>query len=69
MLMHPFVDEGSWVIGDTEADIFAGQLLNMKTCAVLSGIRSAERLRSLSPDAIISTIADVATVLFPLSPL
>jgi phosphoglycolate phosphatase-like HAD superfamily hydrolase len=37
------------VVGDTEADVLAGQALGLPTCAVAFGIRSEEYLGSLRP--------------------
>jgi phosphoglycolate phosphatase len=47
-----------WMIGDTEADIGAGQLVGLKTAAVQTGIRSAELLQQASPDHLINDIRE-----------
>ncbi|MGG6240274.1 HAD family hydrolase [Nodosilinea sp. AN01ver1] len=39
----------SWMIGDTEADIMAGQTLGIDTVAVTCGIRSSSYLQSFRP--------------------
>jgi phosphoglycolate phosphatase len=39
----------SWMIGDTEADIMAGQTLGIDTVAVACGIRSSSYLQSFRP--------------------
>lgn len=41
--------QGAWMIGDTEADIMAGQALAMDTVAVTCGIRSQSYLQSFRP--------------------
>jgi phosphoglycolate phosphatase len=47
---------GSWIIGDTEADIGAGQLLGMTTVAVRCGIRDDEQLARMDPNYLIDDI-------------
>jgi len=49
-------DQNSMIVGDTEADIIAGKNLGIKTCAVLSGIRTKELLEKVSPDVLIEDI-------------
>ncbi len=50
------------IAGDTEADIRAGKVLGIRTCAVLTGIRS-ERLLSLeAPDHIMESITKLTGV-------
>ena len=51
------------MIGDTEADIRAGQELGLVTCATLSGIRSASELAKAHPDHMITSIADIPALL------
>ena len=41
------------MIGDTEADIMAGQTLGVETIAVTCGIRSGNYLQSFRPTALI----------------
>jgi len=41
------------IVGDTETDIRAGQILGLHTVAVTFGIRTAEYMASLSPDVLI----------------
>jgi phosphoglycolate phosphatase len=43
----------TWMIGDTEADIMAGQTLGLETVAVTCGIRSDSYLQSFRPTHII----------------
>ncbi len=62
-LIKAVVDPSSWIIGDTEADIKGGQLLNITTCAVLSGIRTSQFLRSLQPDYMIKTISELVELI------
>ncbi len=45
--------ERQWIVGDTEADIIAGKRFNVKTIAVLSGIRDRARLAVHQPDMIL----------------
>jgi len=45
-----------WMVGDTGKDIQVGKLLNIKTCAVLSGFLSKESLRRYCPDLIIDSV-------------
>jgi phosphoglycolate phosphatase len=47
---------GSWIIGDTEADIGAGQLLGLTTVAVRCGIRDDEHLARMNPTYLIDDI-------------
>jgi phosphoglycolate phosphatase-like HAD superfamily hydrolase len=51
------------IIGDTEADIIAGQTLGIVTVALTSGIRDAEFLTELKPDHIVAGIGDVVPLL------
>ena len=50
---------GHWVIGDTEADIRAGQVLGMTTVAVCCGIRNDEQLTRLNPTYLINDIREL----------
>jgi len=47
-----------WLVGDTGRDIQVGKLLNMKTCAVLSGFLSRESLQSYDPDLILDSVVN-----------
>ncbi len=40
---------GSWMIGDTEADVLAAKTMNLPSAALSCGVRSADYLRSLEP--------------------
>jgi phosphoglycolate phosphatase len=44
------------IVGDTEIDIRTGKALGLKTVALLSGIRSHERLAEEHPDCIVEDI-------------
>jgi phosphoglycolate phosphatase len=43
---------GAWIVGDTEADILAGQAMQIPTIGVTCGIRSYEQLSQLQPTRI-----------------
>lgn len=45
-----------WMIGDTEADILAGQALEIPTIGLTCGIRSAKYLQQFQPDRIKSDL-------------
>lgn len=47
-----------WIIGDTGHDINAGFHLGVKTCAVLSGFMSKERLMAYKPDIILNDVSN-----------
>lgn len=47
-----------WMFGDTGNDIQVGKLLNMNTCAVLSGFLSRESMEDYNPDLIINFVSD-----------
>jgi phosphoglycolate phosphatase len=44
--------EHSWMIGDTEADVLAGQAMGISTIALTCGIRSLQKLTQLQPTLI-----------------
>lgn len=48
--------DSAWMIGDTEADIIAGQALGIPTIAVTCGIRSTTQLHALQPTRILSDL-------------
>lgn len=52
-----FKIEGSVIVGDSEADILAGKRLDIKSIAVLSGIRNREVLVKYNPDYIIHSVS------------
>ncbi|MEL6779911.1 MAG: HAD family hydrolase [Cyanobacteria bacterium J06597_16] len=41
--------QDSWMVGDTEADVLAGQAMGLSTAALSCGVRSSEYLKKLSP--------------------
>ena len=47
-----------WMVGDTGKDIQVGKLLNMKTCAVLSGFLSRESLEGYNSDFILDSVVN-----------
>jgi phosphoglycolate phosphatase-like HAD superfamily hydrolase len=49
--------EGTWMVGDTEADILAAQRVGIPAIAVLSGIRDQEQLERYQPDYIVENLA------------
>ena len=57
---HGLDADGSWMIGDTEADVGAGKIVGLQTVAVLTGIRDAEHLRRAKPDYLLDDIRGLA---------
>ena len=55
--------EDHWIIGDTEADIGAGKLLQLRTAAVLSGIRNVTKLKEQNPDFLLPDIRGLRSVI------
>lgn len=53
----------TWMVGDTEADIVAAQTYGIQAIAVLSGIRSKERLQLRSPFAIVKNLDAAVTLI------
>jgi phosphoglycolate phosphatase len=49
-----------WLVGDTGKDIQVGKLLNIKTCAVLSGFLNRESLQTYEPDLIIDSVGKMS---------
>lgn len=58
-----FEPQDCFIVGDTETDILAGKFLNIGTIAVLSGIRSKNKLVLSQPDYIIKDISQIKNVL------
>mgnify|MGYP006140419899 FL=1 len=54
----PSLASQDWMIGDTGKDIQVGQMLGIKTCAVLSGFLNEKALLNYGPDLILPTAAD-----------
>ena len=50
---------GSWMVGDTEADVLAGRLVGLRTVAVLSGIRDRDLLLRANPDHLVADIREL----------
>jgi phosphoglycolate phosphatase-like HAD superfamily hydrolase len=50
------------MVGDTEADVMAAKALGLVSCAVTSGLRSAEFLRALKPDYLIQSIEGLPVI-------
>jgi len=48
--------ENDWMFGDTGHDVIAGKKLGIKTCSVLSGFMTKERLEEYFPDLIIPDV-------------
>lgn len=44
--------QGSWMIGDTEADVLAGQSMKLSTAALSCGVRSEAYLQQLAPSEV-----------------
>jgi phosphoglycolate phosphatase len=57
----------TWMIGDTEADVFAGQSLGISTIALTCGIRSHSYLSQLQPTRIHSDLVSASHYLLGLS--
>ena len=53
----PSLASEDWMIGDTGQDIQVGQVLGIKTCAVLSGFLNKKTLLNYGPDLILPTAA------------
>ena len=50
----------SWMIGDTEADVIAGQTFGLSTAALSCGVRSENYLQHLSPSQIYDSLLGAA---------
>ncbi len=55
--------QGSWMVGDTVFDVAAGRAAGLRTCAVTWGVHEEQRLRDAEPDAIVTTVEELSTVL------
>ncbi|HZW29656.1 MAG TPA: HAD hydrolase-like protein [Isosphaeraceae bacterium] len=53
---HRRSPQGSWMVGDTEADIDAGRLVGLHTAGVLCGIRDRQHLAAARPDVLLDDI-------------
>ena len=52
-----------WMIGDTEADISAGQLVGLRTAVVRCGVRNTELLQQASPEFLLNDIRELPALL------
>ena len=52
--------EDSWMVGDTEADVLAGQTMGLATAALSCGVRSHHYLQRLSPTKVHSCLLGAA---------
>jgi len=59
----------TWLVGDTEADVLAGQAAGISTIAVTCGIRSAAYLQALQPTRMHHDLLSVAHYLVGLAQL
>ena len=61
--------QDSWMIGDTEADVLAGQAMGLPTAALSCGVRSEAYLQQLAPSQVyrclLTAARDVVTVSTP----
>lgn len=55
------------VVGDTEADVRAAQLLHIPVAAVTTGIRDYDFLAALQPDYILSSVGELPEIVIRLS--
>ncbi|NEP16026.1 MAG: HAD family hydrolase [Leptolyngbya sp. SIO4C1] len=51
-----FATHNAWMVGDTEADVIAGQRAGIQTVALTCGIRSQARLTQLNPTKLTATL-------------
>ncbi|MEM9452323.1 MAG: HAD family hydrolase [Cyanobacteria bacterium P01_E01_bin.6] len=58
----------AWMVGDTEADICAGQALGMPTVAITTGVRSPSYLKKFNPSYTFDTLLNAANSLMERSP-
>lgn len=52
--------EGSWMVGDTEADVLAGQAMGLSTAALCCGVRSKAYLQQLEPSKVYDCLMSAA---------
>ncbi|MGB3297948.1 MAG: HAD family hydrolase [Phormidesmis sp.] len=58
-----YLTQNSWMVGDTEADVLAGQSAGLFTAALSCGTRSKAYLQGLKPDRIYDCLMVAATEL------
>ncbi len=51
----------SWMVGDTEADLTAGNTHNMPAVGLLCGIRNRQQLQKYNPSVILPTLSDATS--------
>jgi phosphoglycolate phosphatase-like HAD superfamily hydrolase len=59
---HGLSAKGSWMVGDTEADVLAGRIAGLRTAAVLSGIRNRELLERAEPEFLLDDIRELPLI-------
>lgn len=62
-----FSTAATWMIGDTEADIIAGQRAGLSTAALTCGTRSQSHLQTLYPTALHETLLGAVQGIFQLA--
>lgn len=60
-----FITHNAWMLGDTEADIIAGQSLGVPTLALTCGIRSKAYLKRYAPTAVCADLRSAVDFLTP----
>lgn len=55
-----YLTQNSWMVGDTEADVLAGQALGLSTAALSCGVRSESYLQGLKPSRIYNSLMTAA---------
>jgi len=61
--------QNQWMVGDTEADLIAGNCHNIPTIAVLSGIRNQTQLELHQPKAIAQDLTEAIKIIVEISRL
>ena len=51
----------SWMVGDTGRDIKVAKALNIRSCAVASGVMNIHNLRKYAPDKLVFSIGEFAS--------
>jgi phosphoglycolate phosphatase len=52
-----------WMVGDTEADVSAGQIVGLRTAAVQNGLRNGDLLQQAEPDHLLNDIRELPGLL------
>ncbi len=58
-----YLTQNSWMVGDTEADVLAGQAMGLSTAALSCGVRSSAYLQQLEPSKIYDCLMTAAVEL------